>query len=68
MGRVGIRGVRRTGPGALVQILALVAVVMTCWFTLDSGGPFGSPYGQVLLALPLMSPIVAYRPVSIVMV
>lgn len=43
----------------LVQGFAFAVVAMTAWYTTYTGGPFSSPFGQVLLALPLLSPNVA---------
>jgi hypothetical protein len=43
-----------------VQVLSIAAIAFTGWFTVYSGGPFVSPYGQVLLALPLLSSTIAY--------
>lgn len=42
-----------------VQLLSISAIALAGWLTVYSGGPFLSPYGQVLLALPLLSPTIA---------
>jgi hypothetical protein len=49
----------------LVQLLASSIIVMTAWYCTYSGGPFQSPYGQILLALPLLSPNIAAKSNSI---
>lgn len=51
-----------------VQALSASVIALTGWFTVYSGGPFESPYGQVLLALPLMSSLIAYDPRSVLTV
>ncbi|MEP9364356.1 hypothetical protein ABLE68_15420 [Nocardioides sp. CN2-186] len=51
-----------------VQLMGVSAVIFSAWITMYSGGPFDSPAGQILLALPLLSPIVARRGASIVAV
>lgn len=48
-----------------VQCLAMSVIVMTAWYCTYSGGPFQSPYGQILLALPLLSPNIAAKSSSI---
>jgi len=48
-----------------VQTLGVGTAVLAAWMTHFSGGPLTSPYAQVLLALPLLSPVVAYTPWSI---
>lgn len=52
----------------VVRILALAAgiIVQAAWLTIYSGGPFASPYSQILLAMALLAPSVAWRPGSIV--
>lgn len=52
----------------MVQGLALTVIVMTAWYCTYSGGPFQSPYGQILLALPLLSPNIAAKSKSILSV
>lgn len=51
-----------------VQLLALAAIVLSAWFTCYSGGPFQSPFAQILLALPLMSPNIASSAKSVLSV
>jgi len=37
----------------------MATIVLVVWFAQYSGGPFHSPYGQIVLALPLLSPLIA---------
>jgi hypothetical protein len=53
---------------ALVQLLAASIIVLTAWYSTYSGGPVRSPYGQILLALPLLSPNIAHSSKSILAV
>lgn len=51
-----------------VQLLAAASIMTTAWITHSSGGPFASPYGQLLFALPVFAPIVASNVSSLVVV
>lgn len=46
--------------------LALFAIAESAWLTTYSGGPFESPYSQVLIGFALLAPCVAYHSLSIV--
>jgi hypothetical protein len=48
-----------------VQLLAVGIITMAAWYTLYCGGPFKSPFGSILLALPLLSPNIAAKSGSI---
>lgn len=50
-----------------VQLLAVATITLSAWLTVYSGGPFESPYSQILLALALLAPNVAYSAWSIVL-
>jgi hypothetical protein len=53
-------------PEALrVQLLAVGVVTMAAWYTVYCGGPFKSPFGLILFALPLLSPNIAAQASSI---
>lgn len=53
---------RKSAP---VQLLGVGVIVLAAIFCTYSGGPLRSPYGQVLFALPLLSPVVANSSASI---
>ena len=42
-----------------IALISVAVITLTAWFTVYSGGPFASPFGQFLLALPLLAPNVA---------
>lgn len=44
---------------ARVQVLGMLSIFLSCWFTLYSGGPFRSAYSQIIIAYPLFAPNVA---------
>ena len=56
------------GVAARVQILGVLAIAISCWITLYSGGPFMSPYSQIVMAYPLFAVNIARSPKSIALV
>lgn len=60
----------KVAPGVAVRVFALVAmsIIISCWLTLYSGGPFQSAYSQIIVAYPIFSTHVARRRLSLLLV
>jgi hypothetical protein len=48
-----------------IFLLAFGVILQAAWLTIYSGGPFESPYSQILIAMALLAPCVAVRAGSI---
>lgn len=65
---IGTNAVWPRSHAVRVQLMGISSVLFVAWITVYSGGPFDSPAGQILLALPLLSPVVARNGTSVLAV
>lgn len=56
--------------GVAIRVFAMVAasIIISCWLTLYSGGPFQSAYSQVIVAYPLFATNIARNRLSLMSV